>query len=61
VSYGIIQEHGGEIHVESEPGRFTRFVIYLPAPESGPTRHSENSNDSRQQATNNQPGQNSHR
>ena len=25
VSYGIIQEHGGDIHVESEPGRFTRF------------------------------------
>jgi nitrogen-specific signal transduction histidine kinase len=63
VSYGIIQEHGGEIHVESEPGRFTRFVIYLPVQQQGgPTRHySENSNDSRQQATNNQPGQNSHR
>jgi two-component system, NtrC family, sensor kinase len=63
VSYGIIQEHGGEIHVESEPGRFTRFVIYLPVePQSGPTRHySENYNDSTQQATNNQPGQNSHR
>jgi signal transduction histidine kinase len=30
VSYGIIQEHGGDIHVESEPGRFTRFTIYLP-------------------------------
>jgi two-component system, NtrC family, sensor kinase len=63
VSYGIIQEHGGEIHVESEPGRFTRFVIYLPVePQSEPTKHySENYNDSTQQATNNQPGQNSHR
>ena len=30
VSYGIIQEHRGDIHVESEPGRFTRFIIYLP-------------------------------
>ncbi len=30
VSYGIIKEHGGEIRVESEPGRFTRFVIHLP-------------------------------
>jgi two-component system NtrC family sensor kinase len=63
VSYGLIQEHGGEIHVESEPGRFTRFVIYLPVQQPGgpKRRYSENSNDSRQQATNNQPGQNSHR
>jgi two-component system, NtrC family, sensor kinase len=63
VSYGIIQEHGGEIHVESEPGRFTRFIIYLPVEQqSRPTKHySENSNDSRHQAANDQPGQNSHR
>jgi signal transduction histidine kinase len=63
VSYGIIQEHGGEIHVESEPGLFTRFTIYLPVKQqAGPTRHySKNSNDSTQQATINQSGQNSHR
>ena len=31
VSYGIIKDHGGEIRVESQPGRFTRFTISLPA------------------------------
>ncbi len=30
VSYGIIKEHGGDIHVESERGQWTRFVIELP-------------------------------
>ncbi len=30
VTYGIIKEHGGEITVESEPGKFTRFLIHLP-------------------------------
>ncbi|HET8562827.1 MAG TPA: ATP-binding protein, partial [Candidatus Binatia bacterium] len=30
VSYGIIKDHGGEIQVESEVGRFTRFIIDLP-------------------------------
>lgn len=34
VSYGIIKEHGGEIRVESETGRFTRFVIHLPVQRS---------------------------
>jgi two-component system NtrC family sensor kinase len=30
ICYGIIGEHGGEITVESEPDRFTRFTISLP-------------------------------
>ena len=32
VSYGIIKDHGGEIRVESDPGRLTRFTVLLPAP-----------------------------
>ena len=30
ISYAIVREHGGELSVESEPGRFTRFHIDLP-------------------------------
>ncbi len=30
VSYGIIQEHAGKIHVESEPGRGTTFLLEFP-------------------------------
>jgi len=30
VSYGIVQEHGGDIEVESEPSRGTRFVLSFP-------------------------------
>jgi len=30
VCYGIIKDHGGEIKVESELGKFTRILIFLP-------------------------------
>jgi PAS domain S-box-containing protein len=30
ITYGIVQEHGGEILVESRPGEFTRFRVELP-------------------------------
>ncbi|MEQ9619620.1 MAG: PAS domain S-box protein [Deltaproteobacteria bacterium] len=33
VVYGIIKEHGGEIHVSSEAGKGTSFVIELPVQE----------------------------
>ena len=31
LSYGIIQEHGGRILVESRPGEGTHFTIKLPS------------------------------
>lgn len=33
LSYGIIQEHSGRIHVESRVGQGTQFTIYLPTAE----------------------------
>ena len=37
VSYGIVNEHGGNIHMESEDGKGTTFTVVLPLPdEPGP-------------------------
>src|SRR5205823_3776933 len=30
ISYGIVQDHGGDIRVDSEPGKGTKFTIRLP-------------------------------
>jgi signal transduction histidine kinase len=30
ISYGIIQEHSGDIHVESAPGKGTEFTLQFP-------------------------------
>jgi PAS domain S-box-containing protein len=34
VSYGIIRDHGGEIHAASDPGGWTQFAILLPESEA---------------------------
>jgi two-component system, NtrC family, sensor kinase len=31
VTYGIVKDHGGEIHLESKEGEGTTFIITLPA------------------------------
>jgi signal transduction histidine kinase len=39
VSYGIIQNHGGNISVSSQPGKGTCFTIELPVLKNNPTIH----------------------
>jgi signal transduction histidine kinase len=36
ISYGIVRDHGGDILLESQPGRGTTFRVILPANPPGP-------------------------
>lgn len=51
VSYGIIQEHGGEIQVTSEQGKGTTFRICLPAAAESLPARSERPTDAHAQAS----------
>jgi len=44
VSYGIIQQHGGNLEVESEEGKGTTFTISLPLAQE--QKHEEQKYDS---------------
>ncbi len=34
IAYGIVREHGGQIKVDSQPGKQTSFSVYLPVHQS---------------------------
>jgi signal transduction histidine kinase len=52
ICYGIVREHGGRLHAQSEPGRGATFVVEIPiVPEEAPRAVSAD------MATGDQPGQ----
>jgi len=38
VSYGIIQEHGGDIEVKSQAGQGATFIVSLPPAQAAPAK-----------------------
>ena len=41
LSFGIIRDYDGEIRVESEEGSYTRFIVRLPASDSGEVEYAQ--------------------
>src|SRR5690606_27248177 len=37
VVHGIVRQHGGQIHVESQPGQGTQFTVHFPAVDEAAT------------------------
>jgi len=49
VSYGIIKDHNGELSVESEPGKYTRFHVDLRMDNGWSLEDSDNENESQKE------------